>query len=137
MSDLSREEVKAHMAASEAKVSATLEVMRRENAEARAELRAAVDAERVDAAQLRADIRTALSEMAAASASQSHKLESKISGLKIWVLSGALAGVVALLTVLGNAYLRSMVAAEVDRPAVPAVQQAPARPDPPADRNQQ
>lgn len=149
MSERSVEESKANMAASEAKVAATLEVMRRENSEARAEMKTAmasfqaenalfretlrgfIGSTQVENAQFREQIREGVSGIRIDLANQSRDVEGKISALKVWVLAGTLTGLLALLGVIVGAFVRSYISSETSQrevPTAPAVEIAVAAP---------
>lgn len=126
MSDLTREELKASTAASEAKVAATLEIMRREGSEARAELKVALSGIQAENAEFRGQMKEALAQMNATFATQSRDVESKISGLKIWVLAGALSGALAVLLMLGGVFARGYFSSSTgDPPAANAAHPSP------------
>lgn len=130
MSEVTREELKASTAASEAKVAATLEIMRRENAEARAEVKAVLAALQADSAlfredvrsyiasgqvegaQLREQVRVGAAELRSDFARHSKDVEGKVSGLKIWVLAGALTGAMTLLFLVARPYIPQLLQAQ-------------------------
>ncbi|WP_313425955.1 hypothetical protein [Stenotrophomonas rhizophila] len=116
----------------ETKASLAMEVMRRENAEARADLKSAVSSfqaenalfretvrgfitsSQVESAQARelvrdsvAGMKVDLSNLRSDMAIHSKDVEGKISGLKIWVLTGAISALVSALTLVGGAFLKS------------------------------
>ncbi|MCF3519740.1 hypothetical protein [Stenotrophomonas maltophilia] len=105
MGDMNREEVKAKLEASEARVATTLELMRRENAEFRGEIKSSFSSMHSDNAEFRAEMREAIASMSVSLSNQARDFERGISGLKIWVLAGALAGVISL----GKVYLDSQI----------------------------
>jgi hypothetical protein len=100
MSSPTRDEVFALLAKGEAQTQALLETMRRENAEFREDMRGylgsmtqslSADLGRVreQVSELKSDYRTDFLRM-------EHAVESRVSSLKIWVLGGALVGVITL-----------------------------------------
>lgn len=104
MSDVTRQEMNARLEATEAKVLATLETIKRENADARADIRAASDAASKEISEFSGRIEAAFSE-------HFRRVDSSMSGLKIWVLAGALTGVLSLLAVVLAAVVRTAMGA--------------------------
>ena len=125
MGDLSRDELKASTSASEAKVAATLEIMRRENAEARSEMKTSLSAFQAesalfreqmrgyiataqsDNAQFREQVRDGVSGIRIDLANGSKEVEGKISSLRTWVLAGVATGLLAVLMMLAGAFIRN------------------------------
>ncbi|WP_445394250.1 hypothetical protein [Stenotrophomonas maltophilia] len=125
-----------------------LEVMRRENAEARADLKTTIStfqaenalfretvrgfitSAQVENAQFREQFRDGVASIKTDMAKHSSDIESKISNLKIWVLTGAVSALVTTLGLAGNALIRKENSAgaapsqlsTVAPPAQPSVQ---------------
>jgi len=118
MTDVTRHEMNATLAASEARVAAAVDGLKAEFSTSRAESRA-------EMAEFRAQIKDSLGQMTIALAAQSKDFESQVSGLKLWVLGGALSGAVAVLLMLGAVIARGYLS-----PAPQAV-----NPPPPAATN--
>lgn len=119
MSDVTRHEMTANLAATEAKVAAAIADMRTENAKFLGEL-----------SSFKNDLATSFTNIGSRLDTQAATLESKLSGLKIWVLSGALAGVLALLTVVVTGIIRYAPAIFSPQQSSSQPQSAPAPPAP-------
>lgn len=57
-------------------------------------------------AEFRAQMKESLGQMTIALTTQSKDFDSKVSGLKLWVLGGALSGAIAVLLMLGTVIAR-------------------------------
>lgn len=102
MGDITRDEVKSRLEASEARVEAALAGMRADNSKSLAEM----SIFRADVASTLSRIESAIKSQNSAMDAYSDRIDAKLSGLKIWVLSGALAGVIALLSVIVSGIIR-------------------------------
>ena len=124
---MGNEDAKSAAALSEAKIAATLEIMRRENSEARAEMRTAmanfqtenalfretirgfISGSQTENALFREQIKDGISAVRVDMSNQAKDVEGKISGLKVWVLAGTISGLLAVLLMVGGALVRNYV----------------------------
>ncbi len=136
---------KAAAGVSEAKIAATLEVIRRENSEAKAELKTAISAFQAENALFRETIRgfisagqvenslfreqikEGISGIKVDAANHAKDVEGKISSTKQWVMAGAIAALVTAVTILAGAFFKQSgtpqplppTAASVSAPSAP------------------
>lgn len=126
MSDVTRHEMNAALAASEARVASAISEMRTENAKFLGEFAAA----RADMAEFRFQVKESLGQMSVALTTQSKEVESKISGLKVWVLGGALSGAIAILLLFARENLASRAHQAPPTPPTPTEQTVTPAPKP-------
>lgn len=134
MSGPTREEIFALLAKSEAQTRAMLEGMRAENAEFRSDMRFSIFQVGESISNETRAVAEQVSNLRHSYANDftrmEHAVESRVSSLKIWVLGGALAGVMALFGGVVADKFKDQSAAPLTSPPV-VIQQAP-YPYPPA-----
>ncbi|MEN6682201.1 hypothetical protein ABFC53_07915 [Stenotrophomonas pavanii] len=126
---------KASAAVSEAKIAATLEVIRRENSEAKAEIKTAISAfqaenalfretikgfittGQTENALFREQIKDGISAIKINIADHAKDVDGKISSMKQWVMAGAIAGLVSAVTLLGGVVLKQPTTPQPSLPA--------------------